>query len=165
MSNEAQKKFFDQLLLEGARNSAFRLQEVTGHTGSAQNPMCGDLVEIGFSAGDHKDLHHSGEGCILSQAFAAIACKELQGDSKEQIKQKIAALRGYLAAGKAEQIPSLLANSGFAAAQGLLEFATRHSCILLFAEALVKAWGHMGQTQNSEDLSSCKPQLRQQAKE
>jgi|GEM_PF-4069360 len=138
--NNPDKKFFDQLILSAARESDFRKKSVEGTTGSAHNSMCGDVVEIGFTGDLHTDMHHAGEGCILSQAFAAIACKELVGKSKAHIKEVVGALNEYLSQGEASALPNILNGSGFAAASGLLEFSTRHPCILLFARSLEHAW-------------------------
>ena len=134
------KKFFDQLILSAARQSAYRKDAAQGRTGKAHNAMCGDVVEIGFTGSLHQELHHAGEGCILSQAFAAVACKEFVGLDKSAIELRVKQLSDFLAGGDSKNLPAELAASGFAAASSVVDFTTRHPCIMLFAKSFEDAW-------------------------
>ncbi len=152
--------------MSAARESTHRKEKVQGTVGKAHNSMCGDIVELGFSGGKHLDLHHAGEGCILSQAFASIACSEFRGLEESAIKEKTKQLADYLAAGKAAELPEALNATGFAAAAGLLEFSTRHPCIMLFSKSFEDAWSKKSEERSSDsDSASIKDSSYTRSKE
>ena len=104
-------------------------------TGMAFNPACGDRVTMRVKLGTDgriAALAHETKACVLAQASASI----LGRDAPHHSREEIARLR--------DEIVSMLKGSAFVNAysvfDGAADHASRHNCVLLPLDALLKAF-------------------------
>jgi NifU-like protein involved in Fe-S cluster formation len=109
------------------------------HKGEAFNPTCGDRVtfEVELDAeGRIQALAHETKACVLAQASASILGRDARNLSLEGIEQ----LRRDVSAMLKEDAPAPDAPfTDYAVFDGVLTYPSRHTCVLLSIDALLKA--------------------------
>jgi len=109
-----------------------------GAIGSAHNPACGDKVTVALSmTGNHIDrITHATRACVLTQASASILGHALKGQTESDLRQLREAVSAMLKAnGPAPNSPF----ADYAAFDGVLEYPSRHTCVLLPIDAALAA--------------------------
>ncbi len=108
-------------------------------TGQADNPACGDVVQVWARVQDGKvaEATFDGRGCLLSQAAASMVTVAVQGKTVDTV----ARLRREFAQGLQPNGPGLPPELGdLRALEGVGRFPSRIRCAVLafdaFAEAL-----------------------------
>lgn len=108
-------------------------------TGRADNPMCGDRCTIDIArdaAGRITALAHETKACVLAQASAAILGAHAVGANGAAI----AALKGdVIRMLKEANAPPAPPFADFAALAPAAAHTSRHACVLLPLDALLKA--------------------------
>ena len=102
------------------------------------NPLCGDRVRIDVSLEGSRvsRLAHEIRGCLLCEAAASVIGAEAPGTSVEDLRQVAAKVRAQLCGEVAPATLPWPALEMFAPVRG---FKSRHDCVLLPFEALVRA--------------------------
>ncbi|MBI3678457.1 MAG: iron-sulfur cluster assembly scaffold protein [Proteobacteria bacterium] len=108
-------------------------------TGVAHNPTCGDKVsvDLALDAGGHiAALAHETKACVLSQASASILGRDLKGLTRAEVEKLRADVSAMLTGGSAPASPF----DAYSAFDGVAEVKSRHRCVLLPIEAVLKAF-------------------------
>lgn len=102
-------------------------------TGHAHNPACGDrvTVELALADGRVTALAHQTNGCVLTQASAALLADMADGLDRDGLARLAAAVRAMLAGGAA--LP------GYEAFEGVGQHPGRQTCVLLPLQAALSA--------------------------
>jgi nitrogen fixation NifU-like protein len=109
------------------------------HTGVAHHPTCGDkvTVELALDAGGRVTvLAHETKACVLSQASASILGRDLKGRTRGDIEKLRADVSAMLAGGTPPAAPF----DAYTAFDGVTDVKSRHRCVLLPIEAVLKAF-------------------------
>ncbi|MBM3573238.1 MAG: iron-sulfur cluster assembly scaffold protein, partial [Alphaproteobacteria bacterium] len=106
------------------------------------NPLCGDRVTIELAIkGDRiTALAHEVRGCVLCRASAAVLGRRAPGQRRDEIAAVHQALRAMLRGEKA----GVAGWREFDVFQPVGPHKSRHECVLLPVEAVVKALGPAG---------------------
>lgn len=110
------------------------------------NPLCGDRVTIEIKTGDGriKAIAQEVRACVLCQASASIIGAGATGATATEIEALSAAVSRMLEHGEAAPDGRWAAYSAF---EPVREFKSRHRCVLLPFEALIKAFAEAGGNQ------------------
>lgn len=102
------------------------------------NPLCGDRVTVDLSMGEGRiaRLSHVVRACLLCQASASIIAGHAEGQTMARIGTIMEAVRLMLKEGA--PLPGDVW-SDLAAFTPVAEHKSRHNCVLLPFEALIKA--------------------------
>jgi NifU-like protein involved in Fe-S cluster formation len=134
--SEASDPLYKKALLRLAADAAGagRLAKADA-TATAANPACGDRVtmEVALDDGKITALAHDTNGCILTQASAAILGREAPGLDQAALEALEAGVRAMLKDGAIPPLPAYEAFDGVAVHPG------RHTCVLLPLTALLQA--------------------------
>lgn len=106
--------------------------------GAAQNPACGDRVEITLhldSKGAITELAHETRACVLAQASASILGAHAIGADKRVLHALKDSVTAMLNSGDAPPEPF----ADYAALKGAVTFPGRHTCVLLPIDAVLNA--------------------------
>ena len=108
-------------------------------TGYAFNPACGDKVTVDLALADGRILAmaHDTKACVLAQASASILGKSLAGSTFADIEILRSDVIRLLESGGA---PPPAPFKSYAAFDGAVEYRSRHRCVLLPIEAVLKAF-------------------------
>lgn len=107
---------------------------------TVDNPLCGDRVTMDVRLRDGRiaQLAHEVRGCLLCRAAASAVGTRAPGRSAHEIAQARARLQAMLksgASGPIEEWPEL------SAFQPVARHKSRHDCVLLPFDALIRALG------------------------
>lgn len=94
------------------------------------NPVCGDRVEVEVSYGPHgeiKECAFQGEGCSICMASASMMTEEVEGLSKDEADDRIAAFRGFMK-GEGDET---FKDTDLESLSGVRRFPVRIKCALL----------------------------------
>ncbi|HVZ70004.1 MAG TPA: iron-sulfur cluster assembly scaffold protein [Rhizomicrobium sp.] len=109
------------------------------HKGEAFNPTCGDRVtfEVDLDAeGRISALAHETKACVLAQASASIVGRDAKNLRLEEIAQLRRDVSAMLKEGaSAPDAPF----TDYAVFDGAVTYTSRHTCVLLPIDALLKA--------------------------
>ena len=96
------------------------------------NPLCGDQVTIYANIRDGKltEVTFTGRGCSISQASASMLAEQLEGKSREEAEEKIAAFLEMMRTEENEELGDL------AALKGIIQTPNRIRCATLAWDAL-----------------------------
>jgi NifU-like protein involved in Fe-S cluster formation len=100
---------------------------------TAHNPACGDrvTVELAVTDGRITALAHATQGCVLTQASAALLARAAPGQDRAGLAALAAGVRAFLNGAPAPQ--------AYGVFDGVAGHAGRHVCVLLPFEAALKA--------------------------
>jgi len=108
-------------------------------TGTAYNPACGDRVtmDLELDGGRVTAIAHDTKACVLAQASASILGAVLKGADWATVEKLQLDIIAMLASqGDAPAPPFEL----YAAFSGAVSFESRHRCVLLPVDAVLKAF-------------------------
>lgn len=138
---------YHQAILEAAsaRTGEGTLRSPHGRA-TLDNPLCGDRVrmEVAVSGGRLERVAHEVRGCLLCEAAASVIGAQAPGEGLEDLAALGQALRAFLgddSLGPPERWPAL--QMFFPVAR----HKSRHECVMLPFDALVKALEACGQGQ------------------
>ena len=108
-------------------------------TGVGHNPACGDRVTVDLAIEDGRitGIAHDTKACVLAQASASILGGAAMGLSRDEIAALHQSVSVMLAEGA--EAPAAPFNA-YAAFDGVAEHRSRHRCVLLPIEAVLKAF-------------------------
>ena len=114
------------------------------------NPLCGDRVTIEITTGDGRieEIAQEVRACVLCQASASIIGAGARGATAAEIDALSAAVGRMLEHGEAAPDGKW---SGYSAFEPVREYKSRHRCVLLPFEALIKAFAEAAGAQASGD--------------
>lgn len=110
-------------------------------TGTAHNPTCGDRVTFEIATDRHGHIHalaHETKACVLAQASASILGRDAKNLSRKDITDLREAVGAML---KENPIAPDAPFSDYAVFDGVTDYASRHTCVLLPIDALLAAFG------------------------
>ena len=128
----------DILRLAADAHGAGRIAE-PHRTGEAFNPTCGDRVTFEVTTDAEGRIHalaHETKACVLAQASASILGRDARNLSLEdvaQLRRDVSAMLKESAA--APDAPF----TDYAVFDGAVTYPSRHACVLLPIDALLKA--------------------------
>ena len=105
----------------------------------ADNPLCGDLIDISvrFDGDQLAGIAFEGTGCSISQAACSMLCDEVSGGSRARARDVADRFRAMLVnGGSADDLGDL------EALQGVRAYPVRVKCATLPCNALLQALGH-----------------------
>jgi nitrogen fixation NifU-like protein len=107
-------------------------------TATVDNPLCGDRVTIDVALDGERvaAVGHEVKGCLLCEAAAAVVAEAAPGRTKAELAAWPGAVKAYLKS--TDEAAPLDGLASFAPAR---RFRSRHRCVTLAFEALVKALG------------------------
>jgi nitrogen fixation NifU-like protein len=112
--------------------------EVSSASGQAFNPACGDkvTVEILLNNGNIVEMAHITKACVLAQASSSIlgqALRNVPGLELERLRERVSVMldKGGL--------PPLSPFDPYGVFKGVLEYPSRHRCVLLPIESVLDA--------------------------
>ncbi|MBA2713370.1 MAG: SUF system NifU family Fe-S cluster assembly protein [Rubrobacteraceae bacterium] len=96
------------------------------------NPLCGDQVTVYANLCDGKltEVAFTGRGCSISQASASMLAERLEGKSREEAGEEIAAFLEMMRTEENEELGDL------AALKGIIQTPNRIRCATLAWDAL-----------------------------
>lgn len=136
MSDPLYRKELLRLAADAEGAGRLTIPHATGH---AHNPACGDRVTVDLilEYGRIVEIAHDTKACVLAQASASILGRQLSGSTRKDVEQ----LHTAIAAMLAKRAPSPAAPfDAYSAFDGVVEFASRHRCVLLPVEAVLAAF-------------------------
>ena len=132
-------RLYHQAILDAAaaRAGAGTLQLPDG-SASVDNPLCGDRAHVEVILKGHRleRFAHEVRGCLLCEAAASVIGAQAPGEPIETLKTLARDLRAYLGdetRGVPTQWPALQMFAPVA------RFKSRHDCVMLPFDALLKA--------------------------
>lgn len=107
-------------------------------SGHAFNPACGDkvTVELLLAGGKIMQMAHETKACVLAQASSSIlgqALRNVPGFEVEQLRELVSVMLD-----KADSPPDVPFDA-YGVFKGVLEYPSRHRCVLLPIEAVLDA--------------------------
>lgn len=123
--------------LAKAATGAGKLEQPDGRE-TVDNPLCGDRVTMDVELTDNRIAHlaHEVRGCLLCRAAASVIGTRAPGRTADQIAQARAGLLTILKSGPTDPIDGWPELSAF---QPVAAHKSRHDCVLLPFEALIRA--------------------------
>lgn len=107
-------------------------------TATVRNPLCGDQITVDLDVADGRitDYAHHTRACVLCQASASLLGGTALGRDGSQCDDARARLQRFLTGDPAALGPDLAAFAVFAP---VVDYVSRHTCILLPFDALNRA--------------------------
>jgi NifU-like protein involved in Fe-S cluster formation len=127
----------DLLRLAAAAHGAGRLAS-PDVSGLAYNPACGDkiVVDLRLSDGRIVELAHETKACVLAQASASILGANVKGADLAAVEELRRRVTDMLERGAA---PPSTPFDSYAVFSGVVEYNSRHRCVLLPLDAILEA--------------------------
>ncbi len=134
------KKLYQEIILDHAKNprNRGRLRRVT-HRASADNPVCGDRLDLKLLIENRKiqGVSIDGEGCAIAKAAASLMSEAIAQMSSEQALALTKEMLSMLNTGKLG--PRLVAQDKLVVLAGVRDFPGRVKCASLAWHTLQKA--------------------------
>ena len=146
MSDPLYKK--ELLRLAADAHAAGRLAHADA-TGHAHNPVFGDKVVVDLAIVDGRvvEIAQETKACVLTQASASILGRSLKGAGRAEVEALRSALSAMLEAKGPRPAPPF---EDYAAFDAALAYPSRHTCVLLPIDAVLRAFDNASEAREPE---------------
>ncbi len=133
------------LRLAASAHGAGKLEAPTV-SANIRNPLCGDQITVDMTIADGRisEIAHQTRACVLCQASASLMAQTLPGLTAQNCESGLERIRAFLGGDAEAAWPQHF--TSYAVFGPVVEHPSRHTCVLLPFEAVMRAFTDLKQS-------------------